>query len=122
MIQLFGLTLNTNKKIKNSLLNIYGLGFSSIKDILLKANINPNKKIIELSKMHLIRVRKIIENYFIIQKFVQRIIRTNILKLIRIKSRRGKRHQAMLPVHGQRTRTNARTRRGKKKTISNKNA
>lgn len=120
MIQVLGITLKQNRPIKYELLKIYGLGLSSICTILKEVNVSPIKKILELSMFTLIRIRKIIEAKFLISNFLKRVLKNNILTLIRLKCLRGKRHQLLLPVNGQRTRTNARTRRGKKKTISHK--
>lgn len=120
MIRIGGIFLPLNKKIKFALLKISGIGLASATHILCTANINPNKKCIELSSQNIINIRKIIDKSYIIETFLKRKIFLNIKHLIDIRGLRGKRHKLNLPVRGQRTRTNARTKRGKKITVSMK--
>ena len=115
MLKIGGIYLQENKKIKFALLKIAGIGLASTNKILLATKINPNLKCIELSQKKLVEIRQFIDKNFIIETFLKRKIYLNIKNLITIKSLRGKRHQLNLPVRGQRTRTNARTKRGKKK-------
>lgn len=121
MIRFVGIILSKKKKIKYALLKIFGIGLASSNQILRTANIDPNKISIELTPKNLIQIRKIIDSKYIIEKRLQEQIFKNIKHLITIKCLRGKRHKLNLPVHGQRTRTNARTKRGKKKTVSGQN-
>lgn len=120
MLKIGGIYLQENKKIKFALLKISGIGLVSANKILLANKINPNLKCSELSQKNLIKIRQFINKNFIIETFLKRKIYLNIKNLITSKSLRGKRHKLNLPVRGQRTRTNARTKRGKKKTISMK--
>lgn len=118
MLRIGGISLQANKQIKFALLKISGIGLASASKILFKSKINPNTKCIELSPKNLISIRKLLESNYTIETFLKRKLFLNIKQLIIIKSLRGKRHQLKLPVRGQRTRTNARTKRGKKQTIS----
>lgn len=118
MIRIGGTFLPMNKKIKFALLKISGIGLSSASKILLTLGLNPNKKCIELSPKSIIRIRQLIEKQYLVGSFLKRKIFFNIKHLINIRSLRGKRHTLKLPVRGQRTRTNARTKRGKKITVS----
>lgn len=118
MLRIGGIFLPENKKIKFALLKISGIGIASSSKILFDANINPNIKCIELSQTNLFRIRELLVNKYLIETFLKRTINLNIKNLIAIKCLRGKRHKLKLPVHGQRTRTNARTKRGQKQIVS----
>jgi small subunit ribosomal protein S13 len=99
---------------------IYGIGRSSSLTILRKANIDINKKVKDLSEDELDRIRKIIDAEYSIEGNLRANIRMNVKRLMDIGCFRGIRHRRGLPVRGQRTRTNARTRKGPRKTIAGK--
>lgn len=120
MFRIGGVILSESKKIQFALLKIKGIGFSSAFKLLAKAHINPNLSCISLSANQRDRLRILLEQSFTIETFLTRKNFLTIKHLIFIRSLRGKRHQLHLPVRGQRTRTNARTKRGKKVTVSMK--
>jgi small subunit ribosomal protein S13 len=121
MPRLVGVDISNNKPIAYSLCAIYGIGISSGKKICLQANVDPTKRTRDLSEKELAGIRDvIIKSKYTIEGDLRRIIATNIKRLIEINSYRGLRHRKGLPVRGQRTKTNARTRKGPRKTIANK--
>ena len=112
MIRLLGIELPKNKMIVYSLTSIYGIGYSTAKKIILKANIDPNTKTNELTVEDSKILRKIIENSELkLEGELKRSIGLNIKELKDINCFRGKRHNNNLPVRGQRTKTNSRTQR-----------
>jgi small subunit ribosomal protein S13 len=115
-----GVDIPNNKRIEIALTYIYGIGRSSSLTILRKANIDINKKVKDLSEDELDRVRKIIDAEYSIEGNLRANIRMNVKRLMDIGCFRGIRHRRGLPVRGQRTRTNARTRKGPRKTIAGK--
>lgn len=116
MLRLVGIDLPENKRIEVALTYVYGIGLKTSKIILERAKIDPNLRAKELSAEGVAKLQKIIEE-FKVEGDLRKEIRENIQRLKRIGSYRGSRHSAGLPVRGQRTRTNARTLRGKRKTI-----
>ena len=121
MIRLVGIDLPRNKKITYALTYIHGIGIASAKKIVKIANINSDMRTNDLTTEQTIALRKAIENVNL--KFegdLRRFNGLNIKRLSEINCYRGKRHRNSLPVRGQRTRTNARARRGVKKTVTNK--
>lgn len=116
MLRLVGIDLPENKRIEIALTYVYGIGPKTSKIILERAKIDPNLRAKELTAEGVAKLQKIIEE-FKVEGDLRKEIRENIQRLKRIGSYRGARHAAGLPVHGQRTRTNARTLRGKRKTI-----
>lgn len=120
MIRIAGVDLNQTKKIQYALTKIYGIGLKSAQLILVKACINKNLKTKELTNTDIIRLRKSLETSYIVESSLKRKITSNITRLSEINSTRGRKHRNHLPVRGQRTRTNARTKRGPKKTIAGK--
>lgn len=116
MLRLVGIDLPENKRVEIALTYVYGIGPKISKTILEKAGINPNLRAKELSAADVAKLQKIIEEIKV-EGDLRKEIRENIQRLKRIGSYRGSRHSAGLPVRGQRTRTNARTLRGKRKTI-----
>lgn len=118
MARIAGVDLPRNKRIGIALTYIYGIGRSSAKDIVDKANISPAKKANNLAEDEITRIRKIIDREYKIEGELRRETQLNIKRLMDIGSYRGLRHRRGLPVRGQRTSSNARTRKGKKKTIS----
>lgn len=109
-----------NKPIEISLTYIYGIGRTKAKEICKKANIEFGIRANELSEAEINKIRKILENEYSIEGKLRSINHMNIKRLIDIACNRGLRHRKGLPVRGQRTRTNARTRKGKKKTVAGK--
>lgn len=116
MLRLVGIDLPENKRIEVALTYVYGIGPKISALILDKAKINVNTRAKDLSATDIAKLQKIIEE-FKVEGDLRKEIRENIQRLKRIGSYRGSRHAVGLPVRGQRTRTNARTLRGKRKTI-----
>ena len=109
-----------NKHVEVSLTYIFGLGRSSARKICEATKIDPNKKINDLSNEELAELRKVIENDYKVEGRLRSETALNIKRLMDIGCYRGLRHRRGLPVNGQRTRTNARTRKGKRKTVAGK--
>ena len=121
MIRLIGVDLPRNKKIEYALTYIYGIGIISARKIVKLSNIDPNIRVNSLKGIHIKLLRKIIENTNLkLEGDLYRFNGLNIKRLNEISCHRGKRHRNNLPVRGQRTRTNARTRKGTKKTVTGK--
>jgi small subunit ribosomal protein S13 len=120
MARIAGIELPKHKRGFIALTYIYGIGRSSANEILKKANVDPFKKVDEWTDEEQARIRQIINNEYKIEGELRSEIQLNIKRLIDINCYRGIRHKKGLPVRGQRTRTNARTRKGKRKTIANK--
>jgi len=116
MLRLVGIDLPENKRIEVALTYVYGIGPKISKLILDKAKIDPNLRAKDLTAEGVAKLQKVIEE-FKVEGDLRKEIRENIQRLKRIGTYRGSRHSAGLPSHGQRTRTNARTLRGKRKTI-----
>ncbi len=119
MARILGVDIPNNKRVEISLTYIYGIGKSRSQEILEKANIDKNKKVSALSEEELATIRKIASEY-VIEGDLRREIAMNIKRLMEIGSYRGIRHRRGLPVRGQRTKSNARTRKGPRKTVANK--
>ena len=113
-----GVNIQDNKRVEVSLRGIYGIGPSQAREIVQKAGIEGNPRVRELSETDLTRVREIIEREKKIEGDLRRSLNMNIRRLIDIGSYRGLRHRRGLPVRGQRTRTNARTKRGKRMPVA----
>jgi len=124
MVRLVGVDLPRNKRIAYALTAIHGIGLNSAKKIIKIAKIDNKKRTNDLSTEEAILLRQAIENPILDLKLegdLRRFNGLNIKRLSEINCYRGKRHRASLPTRGQRTRTNARARRGSKKTVTNKN-
>lgn len=119
MARVAGVEIPNNKQAEIALTYIHGIGRSSSLSILGKANINPGKKVKDLSEDELDQIRRVIAEYQT-EGVLRSAVRMNIKRLMDIGCYRGIRHRKSLPVRGQRTRTNARTRKGPRKTIANK--
>jgi small subunit ribosomal protein S13 len=115
-----GIDLPKNKRAEIGLTYIYGLGRNSAKKILSQAGINYNKRISELNDDEVAKIRSIITADFKVEGALRSETQMNIKRLMDINCYRGLRHRKGLPVRGQRTRTNARTRKGKRKTVAGK--
>lgn len=109
-----------NKHVEIALTYIYGIGRTSSRKICNTVKINPDRNINDLSNEEINELRKLIENDYKVEGRLRSEIALNIKRLMDIGCYRGLRHRRGLPVRGQRTRTNARTRKGKKKTVANK--
>ncbi len=120
MARVAGVDIPNNKHSIIALTYIFGIGNSSAADILSKAGIEGSKKVKDLSEDELDRIRRIIDNEFQTEGNLRSLVRMNIKRLMDIGCYRGIRHRRGLPANGQRTRTNARTRKGPRRTIANK--
>jgi small subunit ribosomal protein S13 len=121
MVRLVGVDLPRNKKISYSLTYIHGIGLTSAKKLVAIANVNPDTKTSDLTVEETSQLRQTIEDSDLkLEGDLRRFNGLNIKRLNEINCHRGKRHRNNLPVRGQRTRTNARLRRGSKRTVSNK--
>jgi small subunit ribosomal protein S13 len=116
MARIAGVDLPKNKRVEVGLQSIYGIGHSSSKKILTAAAVDPGKKVKDLTEEEIARIRKQIETDFRVEGALRAETSANIKRLIDIGCYRGMRHKKGLPVRGQRTRTNARTRKGPRKT------
>lgn len=116
MLRLVGIDLPESKRIEIALRYIYGIGPNISREILKAAKINPDTRAKDLVAADVAKLQKLLEAYKL-EGDLRKDIRENIQRLKRISAYRGTRHILGLPAHGQRTRTNARTRRGKRKTI-----
>jgi small subunit ribosomal protein S13 len=117
MARISGVTIPDSKQVWISLTYVYGIGPKTSKDILTKANIEFTTHVKDLNDGEISKIQEVINNDLVVEGELQRIVSGNIKRLKEIKSYRGIRHTASLPVRGQRTKTNARTKRGKKVTI-----
>ena len=120
MARIAGIDLPREKRIEIGLTYIYGIGRKSAKDILAMANIDPDIRVKDLTDDQEAALREVIDKNYTIEGDLRREVALNIKRLTEIGCYRGLRHRRGLPVHGQRTKTNARTRKGPKKTIANK--
>ena len=116
MARIAGIDLPDKKKIEYALPLIYGIGPSNVRKILAAALVEPGKKVADLSDDEVTRIRKEIEANYKIEGALRAEVTANIKHYIEIGSYRGQRHRSGLPARGQRTRTNARTRKGPRKT------
>ena len=120
MARLAGVDIPNNKRIEIALTYIYGIGLTSSKEILAKTGIDPDTRAKDLTEDQTAALREELEANYHVEGGLRRTVATNIKKLVDINSYRGSRHKRSLPVRGQRTKTNARTRKGPVKTIANK--
>ena len=118
MARVSGIDIPENKQARISLRYIYGIGPANAVEILERVNVDPMKKIRDLSDDELNAIRDLIDHEYVVEGGLRKKIQLNIKRLIDIGSYRGMRHKKGLPVHGQRTKTNARTRKGVKKTVA----
>ena len=120
MARIAGVDIPNNKRVEIALTYIYGIGLKSSKDILAKTGIDPDKRAKDLTEEDTAKLRDEIEKNYAVEGDLRRDVALNIKRLIEINCYRGIRHRKGLPVRGQRTKTNARTRKGPAKTIANK--
>jgi small subunit ribosomal protein S13 len=117
---LLGVDIPNDKRAVVSLTYLYGVGPRTARDLCVKANVNPDKRARELTDEELSHLAKIMEDDYVVEGGLRRQLLQNINRLKEIKCYRGVRHRLGLPVRGQRTKTNARTRKGPKKTVAGK--
>nr|BDA98608.1 ribosomal protein S13 [Proteomonas sp. NEIS-1375] len=120
MARISGVDLPRNKRVEIGLTYIYGIGLSSSQTILQKAKVDANVRCKDLSDTDVSSIRSVIDEEYQVEGAARRIESLNIKRLMEINCVKGRRHRNGLPVRGQRTRTNARTRRGSKKTVAGK--
>ena len=120
MARIAGVDIPNNKRVEIALTYIYGIGRKSSNDILAKTGIDPDKRAKDLTEDEVAKLRDEIENSYTVEGDLRRDVALNIKNMIEINCYRGIRHRKGLPVRGQRTKTNARTRKGPAKTIANK--
>lgn len=117
MARIAGVTVPTEKQIQYSLTYIYGIGLKTAIEICNKCGVDPQVRVRDMNESELTKIRDEIRNNFTVEGELQRIVTANIKRLKDINSYRGSRHKANLPARGQRTRTNARTKRGKRVAV-----
>ncbi len=118
MARIEGVDLPRNKRVEIGLTYIYGIGRTRAKNILAATNVSPDQRIQDLSESDLAALREFINKNYKLEGDLRRETQMNIKRLVEIGCYRGLRHRRGLPVHGQRTKTNARTRKGPKKTVA----
>ncbi|MBI4136902.1 30S ribosomal protein S13 [Candidatus Roizmanbacteria bacterium] len=117
MPRIAGIDLPENRPVHFALTGIYGIGRHNVQKLLDKAKVDPAKRVHQLSEDEIARIQKILEADYMVEGDLRRTVADNIKRLQTIGTYRGRRHTQGLPVHGQRTKTNARTKRGKRKTV-----
>ncbi|MBU0611076.1 MAG: 30S ribosomal protein S13 [Armatimonadetes bacterium] len=120
MPRIVGVDVPRDKRVEFALTYIYGIGDTTAKKIVAEAGINPDTRMRDITEDEAARLRDIIENNYVIEGDKRREVASNIQRLVEIGTYRGMRHRRGLPVNGQRTRTNARTRKGRRKTVAGK--
>ena len=120
MARLAGVDLPNNKRIEIGLTYIYGIGLKSSQKILAQAGVNPDTRVKDLSEDELGAIRKILDTEYMVEGDLRREVSLNIKRLMEIGCYRGIRHRRNLPVRGQNTKNNARTRKGPRHTVANK--
>ena len=120
MARISGVDLPRDKRIEYGLTYIYGIGLTSARKILELAGIDPDTRVKNLTENEIGRLRKVIEGSYTVEGDLRREVGMAIRRLIEIGCNRGRRHKMNLPVRGQRTKTNARTRKGPRRTVSAK--
>jgi small subunit ribosomal protein S13 len=120
MARIAGVDIPRDKRVVISLTYIFGIGNTTSEKILESTSIDPSKRVKDLDEAELARLREFIDRNYIVEGDLRREVNMNIKRLIEIGSYRGMRHRRNLPARGQRTRTNARTRRGVRRTVAGK--
>ena len=120
MARIAGVDLPREKRVEIGLTYIYGIGLASSRKILEEAGVDPDIRVKDLSEEDAGKIRKIIDGEYMVEGDLRREVSMNIKRLMEIGSYRGIRHRRSLPVRGQKTKTNARTRKGPKKTVGRK--
>jgi small subunit ribosomal protein S13 len=117
MARIAGVDIPRDKRVEVSLTYIYGVGRPTANKILKRANINPDTRVKDLTEQEIGRIREVLEGNYVVEGDLRRELSMNIKRLMDIGTYRGLRHRRGLPVRGQRTRTNARTRKGPRRTV-----
>lgn len=120
MARIAGVDLPRDKRVEIGMRYIYGIGATSSQKIVQQAQVNPDTRVRDLTDDEVNRLREVVDREYMVEGDLRREIRQNIQRLIEINCYRGVRHRRNLPMHGQRTRTNARTRRGARRTVAGK--
>jgi small subunit ribosomal protein S13 len=120
MARIAGVDLPRDKRVEIGLTYIYGVGLTSSKEILRMTGVNPDIRIKDLDEVQVAKLREVIERNYKVEGDLRREVAMNIKRLQEINCYRGLRHRRNLPAHGQRTRTNARTKRGARRTVPGK--
>ena len=120
MARIAGIDLPREKRVEIALTYIYGIGRTSANKILAETGINPDTRVKDLTEEDEIKLSKVIANGYTVEGDLRREVAMDIKRLVEIGSYRGMRHRKGLPVRGQRSKTNARTRKGPKRTVANK--
>ncbi len=120
MARIAGVNIPTNKRVEIALTYIYGIGRTKAKEICERLGLPPERRVHELSDAEVIRIRELIDSDYQVEGDLRREVAMNIKRLMDLATYRGLRHRKGLPVRGQRTHTNARTRKGKAKPIAGK--
>jgi len=120
MLRVIGVDIPDNKRLEIALTYIFGVGRTLSNQIIEKLGLNKNMRARELNAEQVAQLNAILTSEYVVEGDLRRLVQNNIKRLVGIHCYRGMRHRLGLPVRGQRTRTNARTRKGKRKTIANK--
>jgi small subunit ribosomal protein S13 len=120
MPRIIGIDVPDNKRLEVALTYIYGIGRHVANEIIAKLGLDKNTRAHKLTSDDLARINTLLQNEYVVEGDLRRSVQNNIKRLVSIHSYRGQRHRNGLPVRGQRTRTNSRTRKGKRKTVANK--
>ncbi|CAM0117755.1 30S ribosomal protein S13 [Rhabdochlamydiaceae symbiont of Dictyostelium giganteum] len=120
MPRIIGIDVPDNKRLEIALTYIYGVGDKLSSQIIAKLGLNPSMRAHQLSEDDIARINALLQKEYVVEGDLRRQVQNDIKRLISIHCYRGSRHRLGLPVRGQRTRTNARTRKGKRKTVANK--
>ncbi len=120
MVRILGVDIPDNKRVEISLTYIFGVGNKRSKDIIAALKLDPNMRAHRLKSEDISNITTFLQKEYVVEGDLRRQVQNNIKRLINIQSYRGLRHRSGLPVRGQRTSTNARTRKGKKKSIAGK--
>ena len=120
MARITGVDIPNNKAVEYGLTGIFGVGLHTSREVLSKASIDPKKLVGDLTDDEIAQIRKIIEEEFVVEGALRTQVSLNIKRLVEIQCYRGVRHRKNLPVRGQKSKTNARTRKGKRKTVAGK--
>lgn len=120
MPRVIGIDIPDNKRLEISLTYIYGIGRHRAHEIIAKLGLDPALRAHKLTQDDIARINSLLQDEYIVEGDLRRQVQNNIKRLISIHSYRGQRHRLGLPVRGQRTKTNSRTRKGRRKTVANK--
>jgi small subunit ribosomal protein S13 len=120
MARIAGVDIPRDKRVEVSLTYIYGVGRSTANKILKRAEINPDTRVKDLTEQEISRIREVLEGNYVVEGDLRRELSVNIKRLMDTGTYRGLRHRRGLPVRGQRTRTNSRTRKGPRRTVGAK--